>query len=109
MNSYQSLCNVKIRIICGFWQEATYFDVVFWAKKNCLIFNEKSESCFDLRELNEINYIISLSDCMCVKCVGRCLIFGLIFWCEKSLYIYLVGKCCIFRVTSIVFVIYFDF
>ena len=60
----------------------------YLGEKLCLIFNEKSESCFDLRELNEINEIISLSDCMCIKCVGRCLIFGVFLVREKLIHIF---------------------
>ena len=68
-------------------------------------FRSMYENCLNLCDFNKINEIISLSDCMCIKCVGGCCIFGVILWCEKCLYIHLVGKCCIFRVTSIVFAI----
>ena len=42
--------------------EKTLISMCYLGEKHCLIFNEKSESCFDLRELNVIKEIISLSD-----------------------------------------------
>ena len=52
-------------------KSSVYFSVIS--------FGRMSENCVDLREVNGINEIISLSDCMCIKFAGRCLFLESIF------------------------------